>query len=80
MTPAFVLLLSLLGGAAPPRTVSFRDDVFPILSRHCLRCHQGTNPASAVRLDARAEILGESNGRPLAVASSGLSASTVVGC
>ena len=66
------LLLLLFAGAAPaaapPHAVSFRDDVYPILERHCLRCHQGSNPGSGVRLDVRGEILGEGNGRPLAVA------------
>src|SRR5204863_72784 len=48
------------------RRISFRDDIHPLLSR-CLRCHQGTNPSSGVRLDARAELLGDSNGRPLVI-------------
>jgi hypothetical protein len=71
MTPRLVPLAALLlvashaPAAGPPRAVSFRHDVFPLLSRQCLRCHQGTNPSSAVRLDARSELLGESNGRPL---------------
>jgi hypothetical protein len=67
---AALLLLFAAGfapAAGPPRLVSFRDDVFPILSGRCLRCHKGTNPSSGVRLDSRADVLGETNGRPLAV-------------
>src|SRR5262249_5288615 len=66
------LLVLLLAGAAPaaapPRAVSFRDDVLPILAAPALGRHQGSTRASSVRLDARSEILGEGNGRPLAVA------------
>jgi hypothetical protein len=65
-------LLALFVGpvcaAAPPaRPVSFREQVYPLLRERCLRCHQGNNPRSGVRLDARSEWLGESNGRPLVV-------------
>src|SRR5687768_17416059 len=51
--------------AAPPGIVSFREDVYPLLRARCLRCHQGNNPTSGVRLDARSELLGESNGLAL---------------
>jgi hypothetical protein len=55
--------------AGPParRTISFREDIYPLLRARCLRCHQGSNPRSHVRLDVRGEWLGESNGRPLVV-------------
>lgn len=53
---------------AVDRTVSFSDDVFPLLKEKCLDCHAGTNPESGVRLDYRAKITGESDGVPLAIA------------
>src|SRR3712207_331410 len=59
-------LASLAPGAAPPRPgVSFERDIHPLLAARCLRCHQGSNPTSGVRLDVRGELLGESNGKPL---------------
>jgi len=48
-------------------TVSFRKDVFPILVRHCFKCHRGLNSAAGYRLDLLDEILGETNGEPLAL-------------
>src|SRR5690349_10256617 len=72
MPPRLALPLALLAvlaaGAAPPeRRVSFRAAVYPLLRSRCLRCHQGSNPPSGIRLDVRAEWLGETNGRPLVV-------------
>ncbi len=49
------------------RTVDFAKDVYPLLKSRCFECHQGRNPAAVVRLDQRAEWLGETNGRSLAV-------------
>ena len=40
-------------------TVDFRRDVFPILKRHCLDCHQGTDPDSGLRLDNYDELLNQ---------------------
>ncbi len=57
----------------PPRkmpnraTVSFRKDIFPILERSCFKCHRGLNPSAGYRLDLLDEILGETNGEPLAL-------------
>jgi hypothetical protein len=50
---------------AATRAVSFRQDVYPLLAARCFRCHRGPNPSSGHRLDLRAELLGEDNGRPL---------------
>ena len=50
---------------AQSKTVSFKKDVFPLLKARCLRCHQGRNAKSGVRLDARSELLGETTGKPL---------------
>ena len=60
-------------GLRPPRkmlersTVSFRKEIFPILERHCFKCHQGLNSAAGYRLDLLDEILGETNGEALAL-------------
>jgi hypothetical protein len=57
----------------PPRktpkraTVSFRKDIFPILDRRCFKCHRGLNPTAGYRLDLLDEIIGETNGEPLAL-------------
>jgi hypothetical protein len=50
---------------AAQETVDFRRDVYPLLTARCFRCHQGTAAASGYRLDLRAEVLGETNGKPL---------------
>src|SRR5438094_523096 len=50
---------------ATRQTVEFRRDIHPLLSRHCFRCHQGADASSRYRLDVRAELLGEANGKPL---------------
>src|SRR5262249_28145484 len=47
------------------------------LQSRCLRCHQGTNPPSGVRLDRRSAWLGEGDGRPLAVPGHGASSRAV---
>ncbi|HCK71427.1 MAG TPA: hypothetical protein DHW38_07605 [Planctomycetaceae bacterium] len=49
------------------RTVSFADDVFPILKQKCLNCHEGANPESGVRLDHYAKMIGQSDGIPLVI-------------
>jgi hypothetical protein len=48
-------------------TVDFRRDIYPLLTARCFQCHRGADASSGYRLDLRAELLGESNGRPLAV-------------
>ena len=55
--------------ALPPaaqRPVDFAGDVFPILKKHCFACHQGQDASSGYRLDQRADILGETDGKVLA--------------
>jgi hypothetical protein len=69
-----VLAAALIALAAPPRVstqdaaraVDFRADVYPLLKARCFKCHAGTNLESGIRLDFRPELLGETNGRPLA--------------
>ncbi len=53
--------------AAATATVDFRRDIYPLLNARCFKCHRGAEASSGHRLDLRAELLGESNGRPLAV-------------
>ena len=67
-----VLVLGLVAGlgfpsaqAAPPR---FHEEIAPILSRHCIRCHGGETQESGLRLD-RPEFLIKAghSGEPLFV-------------
>src|SRR5438445_312348 len=73
----FVVLVVVLSAisrtAADPPTlpapaqgkIDFRRDIYPLLTTHCFKCHQGAEAASGYRLDLRAEVLGETNGKPL---------------
>lgn len=72
-----LILLVTLGtsiswSAEPPRAdqarppVDFARDIYPLLQQHCFRCHEGREAQSGYRLDVRAELLGETNGEPLA--------------
>jgi hypothetical protein len=49
------------------RSIDFAQDVLPILQRHCFDCHQGRAASAGYRLDLRAELLGETTGKPLLV-------------
>jgi hypothetical protein len=51
--------------ARPAHTVDFGRDVLPILKQHCFACHRGRNASAGYRLDQRAELLGETTGKPL---------------
>jgi hypothetical protein len=71
-TPGLVAVVAVATVAAAPKLpppsrdkVDFRRDVYPILKRHCFACHKGETPSSGHRLDVRAELLGETNGKPL---------------
>src|SRR5215217_6674951 len=52
---------------SPSRPVNFKDDIYPLLERRCFECHQGKDAESGYRLDLREEILGQTNGQPLAI-------------
>ncbi len=62
-----VLLFTASGGelAAEPPRVDFAKEILPLLEERCFGCHTGTEAVSGIRLDARAEILGETNGESL---------------
>ena len=47
------------------KAIDFRQDIYPLLTAHCFKCHQGADAKAGYRLDLRAEILGETNGKPL---------------
>ena len=64
---AFFFLASTCLAQSPAKQISFKDDVYPLLERRCFECHQGKDAESGYRLDLREEILGQTNGQPLAV-------------
>ena len=45
--------------ARPPekKTISFRQHIYPILTRHCFKCHAGENAQEGIRLDTMDEVL-----------------------
>lgn len=52
------------------KTVSFREDVYPILKKHCFACHAGEKASSEIRLDVWDEMLnrtrpGQADASPL---------------
>lgn len=47
--------------------VDFGSQVLPLLRTRCFACHAGREASSGYQLDVRVELLGESNGHPLAV-------------
>jgi len=58
-----------VAGAEPSTgQAAFVQDVLPVLKKHCFRCHQGRQPKSGVRLDHRAQLLGETDGVALVTA------------
>jgi hypothetical protein len=48
-----------------PEKIDFRRDVVPILEARCFACHRGATATASYRLDLRAELLGETTGKPL---------------
>jgi hypothetical protein len=58
VSPAVIILFCIAGAPSPaPRDADFAREVFPILERHCLRCHGPEKQRSGLRLDARASAL-----------------------
>ena len=51
--------------AQAPAKIDFRRDIVPILETRCFSCHRGNDAVASYRLDLRAELLGETTGRPL---------------
>src|SRR5580765_2701985 len=65
---AVFLSSSLCLAQSPSKPINFKDDIYPLLERRCFECHQGKDAESGYRLDLREEILGQTNGQPLAIA------------
>src|SRR5262249_1039465 len=65
-TLALISGLLLAGWAhAKPGKIDFRRDVAPILQPRCFECHRGNDAIASYRLDLRAELIGETTGKPL---------------
>src|SRR6266851_739551 len=64
-----VLLVSasIASANSRPGKIDFRRDVVPILEARCFACHRGADATASYRLDLRAELLGETTGKPLVV-------------
>lgn len=62
-----VIWLGIVGTASAqaPAKIDFRRDVVPILEARCFECHRGNEAIASYRLDLRAELLGETTGKPL---------------
>src|SRR5262249_49705073 len=50
-----------------PEKIDFRRDIVPILEARCFECHRGATATASYRLDLRAELLGETTGKPLVI-------------
>src|SRR5262245_13721722 len=61
----FLFVTPTFARAQQPAKVDFRRDVVPILEARCFECHRGKNVTASYRLDLRAELLGETTGKPL---------------
>lgn len=48
---------------ASSQNIDFRRDIFPLLTNRCFGCHHGVDARARYRLDLRAEVLGETDGR-----------------
>ncbi|HEV8378507.1 MAG TPA: DUF1549 domain-containing protein, partial [Tepidisphaeraceae bacterium] len=64
---ALLFSSSICLAQSPSKQINFKDDIYPLLERRCFECHQGKDAESGYRLDLREEILGQTNGQPLAV-------------
>lgn len=51
--------------AAEPTPVDFGRQIVPLLQEKCFRCHEGRAARAGVRLDLRAELIGETGRDPL---------------
>ena len=64
---AFFFSTSYCLAQSPSKQINFKDDIYPLLDRRCFECHQGKDAEAGYRLDLREEILGQTNGQPLAI-------------
>ena len=56
------------------RTIDYRDDVFPIFSQHCIRCHSGDEESGSLLIEGRdALIKGGDSGPAIIAGNSGKS-------
>jgi len=63
--------LHLAGAAwADPGTITYADDIRPILERHCVDCHEGWFPKGGLRLDSLEAIREGGRSGPAVVPSS----------
>ena len=60
-----ILLWACAHVSAQSAQVDFARDVYPIFKQHCFKCHEGVSASSGLRLDLRAEVFGETSGKPL---------------
>src|SRR5262245_29887860 len=60
-----LLMLAGVAGGQPASKIDFRREVVPSLEARCFSCHSGNDAIASYRLDLRAEILGETTGKPL---------------
>jgi len=60
----FAMFTPMVSAQAPGK-IDFRRDVVPIFESRCFSCHRGNDAIASYRLDLRAELLGETTGRPL---------------
>jgi hypothetical protein len=64
---AAVLLLANAGRAAPPEPATMWKQIAPILTESCVECHGRKEQGAGLRLDRRADLLGEVRGKPVVV-------------
>jgi cytochrome c len=70
--PAFMAAGLMLAGCSsePTRTISFKNDVKPLLDKHCLACHGQSGPgqrAAELRLDTYENLMAGGKNGPVIV-------------
>lgn len=65
------LALAGCGSQEPGRTISFKNDIKPLLDKHCLSCHGEAGPgqrAAELRLDSYNNLMSGGKNGPVVVA------------